>query len=96
MKPITLFTLKYCGYCRRALQLIEAVQAGHAELSQVPIHIIDEGEQRELARQYDYFFVPTFYIDGVKIHEGPVDQDRVLAILRQALKTAPDQDNGKN
>lgn len=84
MKQITLFILKYCGYCRRALQLIDAVKAEHAELQPVPIRIIDEGEQRELARQHDYYFVPTFYIDSVKIHEGPVDHDQVLAILRQA------------
>ncbi len=84
MKQITLFILKYCGYCRRALQLIDTVKAEHAELQPVPIRIIDEGEQRELAGQYDYYFVPTFYIDSVKIHEGPVDHDKVLAILRQA------------
>ncbi|MDW7657829.1 MAG: glutaredoxin domain-containing protein [Bacillota bacterium] len=94
MKQITLFVLKYCGYCRRALQLIDSVKADHADLEPVPIHIIDEGEQRELARKFDYYFVPTFYIESVKIHEGPVDYNQVLAILRQAQEAQDDPANG--
>ncbi len=86
MKPITLFVLKYCGYCRRALQHLEAVKAEHPELARVPLAVIDEAEQRELARQYDYYYVPTFYIGDEKVHEGPISREQVLGILERAFQ----------
>jgi glutaredoxin len=80
-----MFVLRYCGYCRRALQLIEAVRSENPELAPVEIEIIDEGEQRELARRYDYYYVPSFYLDRQKLHEGPVDRQQIKAILQKGL-----------
>ena len=34
--------------------------------------MIEESEQPALADTFDYYYVPTFYVDGVKVHEGGV------------------------
>ena len=86
MKPITLFVLKYCGYCRRARQHLDSVLAEQPELAAVPLTVIDEAEQRELARQYEYYYVPTFYIGDEKVHEGPVSREQVAGILQRSYQ----------
>ncbi|NLM79498.1 MAG: thioredoxin [Ruminococcaceae bacterium] len=86
MQQVTLFVLKYCGYCRRARQLLDEVLAAEEVLRSVPLRIIDEGEERELAQQYDYYYVPTFYIGDRKVHEGPVNREQISNIFHEALE----------
>ncbi len=86
MKKLTVFKLKYCGYCRRALQYMEDSIAEHPEYKDLSIELIDEREQYQLAKQYDYFFVPTFYIGDEKVHEGAVSYDQVKKILKRAYE----------
>ena len=47
--------------------------------------MVDELEQPEVAQAYDYYYVPTYFIDGVKVHEGPVTQQDVEKVFAQAL-----------
>lgn len=85
MKSVTLFYLRNCPYCKRALQYIADARAAHPELAAVEIETVEESEQPEVADRYDYYYVPTFYVDGVKVHEGGISADEVEALLRRAL-----------
>lgn len=86
MKPVKLFYLKSCPFCRKALRYIEEAKAAHPELQPVQIEMIEESEQSELADRFDYYYVPTFYVDGVKVHEGGIYAEEVEKILRSALE----------
>ena len=86
MKPVKLFYLKACPFCKRALQYIEAAQAAHPELAAVGIELVEESEQPEVADAFDYYYVPTFYIGGTKVHEGGIEAGEVEALLRKALE----------
>ena len=79
MKPVKLFYLKNCPFCRKALRYSSGWAA-------VDIELIEESEQPAVADGYDYYYVPTFYVDGVKVHEGGIYPDEVEAILRKAMK----------
>ena len=70
MKPVKLFYLKNCPFCKKALRYIEEARAAHPELAAVGIEMI----------------VPTFYVGGVKVHEGGVYPEEVEKILRSALE----------
>lgn len=85
MKPVKLFYLKTCPFCRKALRYIEEAKAAHPELAAIEIEMIEESEQPDVADRYDYYYVPTFYIDGVKVHEGGIYADEVVDVLRKAL-----------
>lgn len=85
MKTIRLFYLKNCPFCRQALQYIDELRAEHAEFSALGIEMIEESEQAALAGQFDYYYVPTFYVGGVKVHEGGIAKPEVERILRDAL-----------
>ena len=86
MKRVQLFYLRNCPFCRRAFAYIEAAQRQHPELAAIPIERIEESEEPDVAARYDYYYVPTLYIDGVKVHEGALYPDEAEPLLRKALE----------
>ena len=86
MKRVKLFYLKNCPFCKKALRYIEELKAEHAELAAVDIEMIEESELPDVADKFDYYYVPTFYVDGVKEHEGGIYPEEVERILRKALQ----------
>lgn len=86
MKSVKLFYLKNCPFCKKALRYIEELKAEHAELAAVEIEMIEESERPDVADKFDYYYVPTFYVDSVKEHEGGIYPEEVERILRKALE----------
>ena len=86
MKPITYFYLKECPFCKKAFRYIEELKREHPELQTVEIDTVEESEQPEIADRYDYYYVPTFYVDGKKVHEGGIFKEEMEAVLRKALE----------
>jgi len=87
MKKIKLFKLKYCPYCVQAMQYLQEYMERNPACTSLEIEIIDEGEEKKRAAQYDYYYVPTFYLDTVKVHEGAVTRQQVEKILEDALES---------
>ena len=85
MKPITLFYLEKCPFCKKARAAIEELKK-QDRYKDIEIEMIEESKQPEVADKYDYYYVPTFYIDGRKVHEGGIFPDEVKAVLEQALE----------
>lgn len=86
MKDVKLFYLRNCPFCKKALRYIEQTKAAHPELHSVVIEMIEESEQPALADTFDYYYVPCFYVDGKKAHEGGIYPEEVEAVLRKALE----------
>ena len=86
MKPIKLFYLKKCPFCIKAFRYIDELQEEHPEFKSIVIEKIEESEEPELADTFDYYYVPTFYIDGKKVHEGGIFKPEVEELLREAMK----------
>jgi len=88
MTKITIFVLKYCGFCRTALRYLDNVLEEHPEYRELEIEQVDEAVERARARAHDYYYVPTFYIGNRKVHEGAVsDKSQIEAILKEAATT---------
>lgn len=85
MKNVKLFYLKNCPFCKKALRYVEEAKASNPELAAIEIEMIEESEQPQVADKFDYYYVPTFYVDGEKVHEGGIFPDEVEAVLRKAL-----------
>ena len=85
MKKIMFFELRFCGYCRRARKILDSLLQENPAYQQINIEYIDESKERERARSYDYFYVPTFYVGEDKAHEGPVSREQMEAVLQMAL-----------
>ncbi len=85
MKHITLFYLENCPFCKKAMAAIDELKK-QDRYKDIEIEMIEESKQPEVADKYDYYYVPTFYIDGRKVHEGGIFPDEVKAVLEQALE----------
>lgn len=85
MKELTLFYLKNCPFCKRALQYMDEAKAEYPELRAVGIEMIEESERPEEAGRHDYYYVPTFYLGEEKLHEGGIGKEEVVEVLRRAL-----------
>ena len=84
MKKIIYFYLQSCPYCRRAEKFLQELLA-QPRYSEVTVEMVEESRQRDYARQFDYYYVPCFYVDGVKIHEGAADKNDMIKVLESAL-----------
>ncbi|MDD6468194.1 MAG: thioredoxin family protein [Erysipelotrichaceae bacterium] len=82
---LTLFYLKSCPYCKEALRYLNQHRADYPNVS---IQMIEESEQPEIASEYDYYYVPAFFIGKEKLHEGAVREEDIKEVLVQASKHA--------
>lgn len=84
MKKIKLFILTGCPFCIQALDWQEKILKENPKYNEIPIEIIDEAEQPEVANSYDYYFVPTYYVDEFKIHEGVATREKIEMVFEMA------------
>lgn len=84
MNEIKLFILPACPYCREALAEVDKLLTAHPQYKTIPLRIIDESADPAQAAAHDYYYVPTFYINGLKIHEGAIKPGVIENIFRQA------------
>ncbi len=85
MKNIIMFETSWCPHCLRAHGFIEELLQDNPAYKDVQIEYIDEELHPDIANQYDYYYVPTFYVDFVKIHEGAVTKASVESVFTEAL-----------
>ena len=86
MKKITMFTMESCPYCRQALRWMDMLFAEKKEYSSLFIEKIDELEHPDIAAGYDYYYVPTYYVDGEKLHEGPASLEMIRRVFDAAFE----------
>ena len=70
MKRITLFYLENCPFCNKARAAIDELKK-QDRYKDIEIEMIEESKQPEVADKYDYYYVPTFYIEGARRRHLP-------------------------
>ncbi|HHZ03183.1 MAG TPA: thioredoxin family protein [Tissierellia bacterium] len=86
MKKVIAFYLKNCPHCKKAFKILDELKSQKPKYSKVEIKYIEETKNPEIAGEYDYYYVPTFYVDGVKIHEGVPNYEKIEKVLQEAIK----------
>jgi len=86
MKPVIMFVTEWCPYCKKALAWMENIKKLNPKYVDINVKIIDEELQPDIAKEYTYYYVPTYYVDGVKVHEGVASKDIISSIFEKALK----------
>lgn len=66
MKKITMMYLKGCPYCKQAMNWMEELKQEQPVYQNINITYIEESEQPQLADTLDYWYVPTYFVDGIK------------------------------
>lgn len=85
MKNVKMMYLQNCPHCKRAFAMVEQLQKEHPEYRQIQIEAIEEQKEETKTEGYDYYYVPTYFVDDVKVHEGAVTLEKVEEVLKTAL-----------
>lgn len=85
MKKLKIFYQERCPFCKRAFKFIEELKEENPEYKNIEIKLIEETLQPEYADKFDYYYVPTFYLNEEKVHEGGIYKGEVKKILDTAL-----------
>lgn len=76
-----IFILEKCPHCLNARQWIEELCNENPKYKEIEIEYIDEKKQSEIADQYDYYYVPSIYVEDKKVHEGVASKDIIKNIF---------------
>lgn len=85
MKKVTMFYLENCPHCKKALKMLEVLTEKKPQYANIQIEKIEESKNVHIAEAHDYYYVPTFYVDGVKLHEGVPTLEKIEAVLKAAI-----------
>lgn len=85
MKPVLYFYMEGCPFCRQTERWMEEVVREHPEYAAVEVRRVEERRERGFANGFDYYFVPTYYVGGVKAHEGVATKAIVESVYQKAL-----------
>ncbi|MPN57068.1 hypothetical protein SDC9_204762 [bioreactor metagenome] len=85
MKKVKAFYLENCPHCKRAFNMIKELKSQNSNYSKIDIEYIEESKNVQAASAHDYYYVPAFYVDGVKIHEGVPTLEKIEEVLKRAL-----------
>ncbi|MBQ8087804.1 MAG: glutaredoxin [Clostridia bacterium] len=69
MQSLKLFYLENCPYCKNAKRAVAALTQENAKYAEIPIEWIEESQNATLAEQFDYYYVPTVFMNGRKLYE---------------------------
>ena len=70
MKKITMFHIEECRYCDFAKKAISELREENLDYKKDEIEMINENEHPEIIENYDYWSVPSLFIDHDKIFEA--------------------------
>jgi len=84
MKHVKLFYLDHCPHCKKTKRDLDELMKDE-KYSKIQIEWIEESKEKEIADQYDYYYVPCFYVDEIKMKEGALQMSDVKEVLDAAL-----------
>lgn len=88
MRPVTMFVTSWCPYCKQALSFMDSLKRENPKYQDIEIKIIDEELHPEISKQYDYYYVPTYYVGNFKAHEGVPTKEIVKQVFDRACASS--------
>lgn len=85
MKHVKMMYLKSCPYCKQAFAMVDELKQLHKEYQDIEIEIIEENDEPEKTKGLDYWYVPTYFVEGEKLLEGIPTKAKIEAVLKAAL-----------
>lgn len=85
---ITFFHTRFCPHCLRARQLMAKLFRKHPEYKSITIQEIDENKEAAYAKQFDYYYVPAFYVGNKKVMEGAPTYEQIKSVFEAAAKVS--------
>lgn len=90
MKKLTVFVLKRCPYCIKAKKYIDELIKEDA-YKQIEIEFVDERKEKKRASDFDYYYVPSFYMGDHKLYEGAIKKEQLKEVFDDYLQRLNDE-----
>ncbi|HBU13284.1 MAG TPA: thioredoxin family protein [Clostridiales bacterium] len=84
-KHVKMMVLESCPHCKKAFRIIKDLMEKHPEFTKVRVEVIEESKEPQKTEGYDYWYVPTFFVEGIKMHEGVPSEHSIENVFRKAL-----------
>ena len=65
--------------------MMDALRSEDARYAAVKVRVVNEQEDTALAESLDYYYVPTYFVGGQKLHEGVPTLEAVRRVFDAAL-----------
>ncbi len=86
MKPdLKLFILETCPYCKQVFKWMDELIAENPKYAAIKVEMVNERVSPEICNAHDYYYVPTYFLDGEKVHEGACSKEKVREIFEKYL-----------
>ena len=85
MSNITLYHFEGCPACGHAKEWIKELRQEKPELKDALVEMVDVHKTPNFKAPAPFYYVPTFFVDDVKVHEGVASKAIVENVLRSAL-----------
>ena len=85
MKHVKMMYLKSCPYCKQAFAMVDELKQLHKEYQDIEIETIEENDEPQKTKGLDYWYVPTYFVEGEKLLEGIPTKAKIEAVLKAAL-----------
>ncbi|MEF9967232.1 MAG: thioredoxin family protein [Longicatena sp.] len=85
MKQVKMMYLKSCPHCKKAFAMVQELKEKYPLYQAIEIETIEEQDEEEKTKGYDYWYVPTYFVDDEKIHEGVPTLEKIQAVLEKAI-----------
>lgn len=85
MKQVKMMYLKSCPYCKQAFAMVEELKKRNAKYQDIEIETIEEHDEEEKTQGYDYWYVPTYFVNDQKLLEGVPTLEKIEAVLKAAI-----------
>ena len=79
---LTVFEYPGCPYCRQARELVAELKQEHPAYKEISFKYLDETENLELAKEYGYYYAPSFFLGRKKLYEADPSWSRAEAKQR--------------
>lgn len=84
-KHVKMMMLDSCPHCKKAFEIMDELQEKYPEFTRVEIEVIEESQEPQKTDGYDYWYVPTFFVEDIKMHEGVPSSESLENVFRKAL-----------
>lgn len=90
MADVLMMVMEGCPHCKKAFQIMDELKEENPVFGQVQIRVADENKEKELADSLDYWYVPCYFVNGIKVHEGVPSKEKIKKVYEEALAAGQD------
>lgn len=82
-----MFVTSWCPHCQNAKKWIQELTLENPDFQKINLEMIDEEKESSKveALNLDYYYVPTFFLETEKLHEGVPTKEIIKKVLEKAI-----------